>query len=297
MYDENEHIIGILIFGYEVTQEMQARKVLAEIAAERIAVLEAIPQCGWTAASNGDFTYVNKFFQDYTGINEAETLIAGWTKTIAPHQEEETHQAYQRLIQTGNDFELEFLMKKKQGGAYRWHLLRALAIRDYAGNILSWIGTSTDIHDQKLFSDVLEKQVEERTKSLKISNADLEHSNKNLEQFAYIASHDLQEPLRKIQVFSSMLNDHFAYIPDKAKDLINKINLSTQRMAVLIKDVLNFSKLTQSELTFSKTDLNEVLHDMLNEFDLLISQKKSRCPSRSATRNRSHPFADDPAFL
>ncbi|MEP7110777.1 MAG: PAS domain-containing protein, partial [Ferruginibacter sp.] len=275
MYDGNEHINGILTFGYEVTEELRGRKILTEIAAERIAVLEAIPQCAWTAAINGDINYVNKFFYDYTGMADDETLKRGWTKIVDPEKVKEIYTKYQQLIQTGKDFDLEFLLKRKRDQTYRWHLLRALAIRDHKGTIISWVGTSTDIHDQKLFAEVLEKQVEERTKSLQISNAQLEQSNKNLEQFAYIASHDLQEPLRKIQIFSSMLIDHFTDIPDKAKELISKINSSSQRMTILIKDVLNFSKLSLSEFTFEKTDLNVILNEMISEFDLLTSQKKA----------------------
>ncbi|MBC7889229.1 MAG: PAS domain-containing protein [Ferruginibacter sp.] len=274
MYDDKENIHGILVFGYEVTEEIRGRKLQAENAAERIAVLEAIPQCGWTAHENGGFNYVNKFFVDYTGMTEREIQLWDWIKVVHNDQADETLKKYKQLIQKRNDFDLEFLMKRNLDDSYRWHLLRALAIRDHqSGMIISWVGTITDIHDQTLFAEVLEKQVAERTKSLKISNAELEHSNKNLEQFAYIASHDLQEPLRKIQIFSSMLNDHFADIPEKAKELINKINSSSERMTVLIKDVLNFSKLTMSEFTLEKTDLNEILNAVVSEFDLLISQK------------------------
>ena len=129
---------------------------------------------------------------------------------------------------------------------------------------------------QKEFNEKLETLVEERTKSLKIANTQLEHSNKNLEQFAYIASHDLQEPLRKVQTFASMLMDRFDKdIPEEGKVLIKKINKSSERMSLLIKDVLNFSKMTLSENVFSKTDLTQILQNVLSDFDLLIGQKNA----------------------
>ena len=129
---------------------------------------------------------------------------------------------------------------------------------------------------QKEFNEKLETLVEERTKSLKIANTQLEHSNKNLEQFAYIASHDLQEPLRKVQTFASMLMDRFDKdIPEDGKVLIKKINKSSERMSLLIKDVLNFSKMTLSENVFSKTDLTQILQNVLSDFDLLIGQKNA----------------------
>jgi len=128
----------------------------------------------------------------------------------------------------------------------------------------------------KLFTQELERQVEERTISLKEANTSLEHSNENLEQFASIASHDLQEPLRKIRTFANLLNRRYNKdIAGEAKELISKISVSAERMATLINDVLNFSKILDSGRGYGKTDLNEILEAVINDFDLLIAQKKA----------------------
>jgi len=126
-----------------------------------------------------------------------------------------------------------------------------------------------------LFSEELERQVAERTLSLHEANIELQHSNKNLEQFAYIASHDLQEPLRKIRTFSSLLQSrHKNDLPDEVKTMLTKIEKSAERMSNLIKEVLNFSKiLHHTGETFEKTDLNDIIHDVLSDFDLLIHDK------------------------
>ena len=131
-------------------------------------------------------------------------------------------------------------------------------------------------NDQKKHSAELEKQVLERTLSLKKTNMELERSIENLNQFAFIASHDLQEPLRKIQVFSSLLTDRLEnHVSDDAKTIIKKITSSTKRMSHLINDVLNFSTLLNYEGSLVKTDLNEVLQNVMADLDFLIEEKQA----------------------
>jgi two-component system CheB/CheR fusion protein len=168
---------------------------------------------------------------------------------------------------------MEILLKRRDG-AYRWHISRAVAIRNDDGEIASWVGTATDIHEQKMFSEELERKVKERTQLLKESNINLEHSNKNLEQFAFIASHDLQEPLRKIKTFSNRLADNFSkQLPPEGQKLINKIHASSERMSVLIQDVLNFSRIDDLKNVFIKSNINDILHNVLVDFSLLITEK------------------------
>ena len=130
--------------------------------------------------------------------------------------------------------------------------------------------------DRKTFTQELERRVDERTASLKDANISLKHSNENLEQFATIASHDLQEPLRKIRTFANLLNlRHSNEIAGEAKELLDKISVSAGRMGALIKDVLNFSKILDSESVYEKTDLDVILKNVIGDFDLLITQKKA----------------------
>lgn len=125
------------------------------------------------------------------------------------------------------------------------------------------------------FSKELEHNVDERTLSLKEANALLKQSNESLEQYATIASHDLQEPLRKIQTFSALLNERHGHeIEGEPKELIDKIRLAAQRMSGLIRDVLNFSKVLDSNV-FEQVDLNVILQNVRKDFDMLIEQKKA----------------------
>jgi two-component system CheB/CheR fusion protein len=127
--------------------------------------------------------------------------------------------------------------------------------------------------EEKELAEELERKVFERTMSLNQANIELQHSNENLAQFAYIASHDLQEPLRKIRTFSSILQDkHTGELPYPVRGLVAKISASSERMSTLISDVLNFSKAVNSDGAFKQTDL--ALTKVISDFDLLIAEKK-----------------------
>jgi two-component system CheB/CheR fusion protein len=130
-------------------------------------------------------------------------------------------------------------------------------------------------NDLVSFSRELENKVEERTASLKESNTSLKRSNDSLEQFATIASHDLQEPLRKIRTFSALLHQRYHKdIGTEAGQLIDKINVAAERMSGLIHDVLNFSKVLDASV-FEQVDLMGILQNVLGDFDLQIEQKKA----------------------
>ena len=128
--------------------------------------------------------------------------------------------------------------------------------------------------EEKSYAADLEKKVFDRTFSLSEANMDLKFSNENLEQFAYVASHDLQEPLRKIKTFSTILQDKYLNeLPEPVKVLVTKINASAHRMSTLIRELLNFSKVMHGDSVFEQTDLDDILCKVIGDFDLLIAEK------------------------
>ncbi len=178
-------------------------------------------------------------------------------------------------VKTGKPFLFEHRFKRFDG-SYRWQLSRAIAQRDADGIIQQWVGTSTDIHDQKAFVENLEHQVKLRTKELNMANEELLKSNAELAQFAYVASHDLQEPLRKIQTFSNrIIESENNKLSDRGADYFNRIQSASQRMQQLIIDLLSFSRANTSEKHFERTDLNAILKTVQDQLHESIRIKKA----------------------
>jgi signal transduction histidine kinase len=122
----------------------------------------------------------------------------------------------------------------------------------------------------------MEKQVRERTTALQQANVKLGNSNKELEQFAYVASHDLQEPVRKIRTFTDQLmNGNDNNLDEKGRRLLDKIAASADRMKLMINDVLDYSQLERNEEEIRKVDLNDTLSGVLTDLELAVSQKNA----------------------
>jgi signal transduction histidine kinase len=130
------------------------------------------------------------------------------------------------------------------------------------------------------FNQGLEQKVKARTVELENANGKLEvvneklvRSNSDLEQFAYVASHDLQEPLRKIQIFTEMAEKSVKN--EDAGTYFEKIHASARRMTELIKSVLNYSRLSKTGEQFEEVDLNLIVENTKTDFELLITEKKA----------------------
>lgn len=122
--------------------------------------------------------------------------------------------------------------------------------------------------------DNLEIKIAERTKELVLKNEELEFKNHELQQFSWVVSHDLNEPIRKIQIFIGILKDLYLKDNPKALDYVSRTMKSAERMQTLISDLLAYSRLS-SKVVFEKTDLNIVLQEVLADFDYQIENKNA----------------------
>ncbi|HEY1113654.1 MAG TPA: response regulator [Chitinophagaceae bacterium] len=121
----------------------------------------------------------------------------------------------------------------------------------------------------------LEQKVEERTRELREMNKALEASNAELQQYAFLASHDLQEPLRKITTFSHIVLDKYLSGNAEAAEYLHKVISSSERMRKLINDLLNYSRLS-TDTHFTPTDLNELVRGTEKDLELFIKEKDAR---------------------
>lgn len=131
----------------------------------------------------------------------------------------------------------------------------------------------TDLSSQKEILNTLKV----KNRQLKEMNYALESSNHDLQQFASVASHDLQEPLRKIQVFSHLLKDKFSHeLSEAPNNYLAKIMHSANRMKVLIVDILNYSRLSSKDNNYVRTDIKSMIQELLLDLELTIREKNAR---------------------
>lgn len=128
--------------------------------------------------------------------------------------------------------------------------------------------TEKKLQQETAFKDILEKEVQQRTLELKEYNNSLEKMNKDLQAFAYISSHDLQEPLRKIQTIATIIAEtEVDKLSDKGKDYFERMKNAAERMQMLINDLLAYSRTSIAERNFEKTDLQIILDDVKEDLE------------------------------
>jgi PAS domain S-box-containing protein len=118
----------------------------------------------------------------------------------------------------------------------------------------------------------LETRVQRRTAELEESNENLKRSNRELEDFAYVASHDLQEPLRKIQAFGNLLEEEFGANLGEGRDYLERMRNAASRMSVLIEDLLSFSRVTTKANPLVKVDLDLVVREVLEDLEVSVGE-------------------------
>jgi signal transduction histidine kinase/DNA-binding response OmpR family regulator len=266
LFDQNRELNNIrLSLLEEVETRKAAEEQLKETMSAQLSILESLPQIAFSVKPDCSIEFVNEPWFMYS--DDAGSMPA------AHADDKQVYEDVTKSIEAEKTYVGEVRIKNKSTGEFRYHLLKLVPVRQNS-EIRKWIGTFTDIQEQKTANDILEARVQERTTELIAKNKELEVSNYELQQFASVASHDLKEPLRKVQIYSTILKEHFLIDAPEANRNINRVIDASSRMNRLINDLLEYSRLSIDSL-FERTNIQELIEEILIDLELSIKEKNA----------------------
>jgi PAS domain S-box-containing protein len=224
--------------AHEETRARERRTRAAADATERHYrfLAETIPQQVWTAQPDGALDYVNRRALDYFSLDNARVLGAGWQQVVHPEDIEGSVERWSHSLSTGDTYEVEFRLRDS-GGVYRWHLARALPMRDADGRIVKWFGTNTDIDEQKQLYSLAQE------------------ANQMKDQFLAVVSHELRTPLTSIMGWAELMR--LGILDEKGnKHAVEVIENSARSQAQLIGDLLDISRIITGKIRLNVQPLD-----------------------------------------
>jgi len=267
----DDTISGIKITMIDVTEKVEARKKIEESEKRFRSLTESIPQLIWETDDKGNALFTSGKWFEYTGV--VPKGEAAWKAMIHPDDFDENSRIWSKSLATGTMYKADVRVLRKDG-TYRWHSVIGEPVLNKDNKIIKWVGAFTDIQTEKAFTQELEKQVTARTKELEQKNVELEQMNKELQSFAYISSHDLQEPLRKIQTFATQIIEKESdNLSDSGKDKFLRMQNAAQRMQTLINDLLSYSRTNIQERKFEKVNLSKIIDEVKEDLKEELEQK------------------------
>ena len=213
----------------------------------------------------GNITHVNKKFCEISKFPREELLGNNHRIINSAHHPKEFFSDMWKAISSGKSWEGEIKNRAKDGTHY-WVYTTIVPFLDDRGRPYQYVAIRYEITQRKLAEE-----------QLGVYAKRLEASNRELQDFASVAAHDLQEPLRKIQAFSDRLNLKYREaLQGDGMDYLQRMQGSAKRMQILIDDLLTYSRVTSAAKPFLPTDLNQVVKDVLSDLEIRIEQSKAR---------------------
>lgn len=221
---------------------------------------EQVSEVFWLTEKDGTPLYVSPAFERIWGISAAQLYQQPWVWLERVVEEDRSRVINAQSLQAGGHYRIEYRVSRPDGRMC-WVEDQAFPVRDEAGRVVRIVGTTRDITAQKA--------AEQRINDLL---ADLRRSNEELQSFASIVSHDLQEPLRKIQMFSERLQRDDIDLDERQSNFLDRMHQAAMRMRNLIQALLGYARLSTIDEPMQPVDLNQVLDDVLVDLEFSLTE-------------------------
>lgn len=262
--------IAFLGLVQDVTERAAAERLILQAKSEaeesekrfRMLADSATPLC-WITELDSSCSWLNKRWVDYTGKSLSQQTGQKWLESVHPADRQRVFDSYERAFSNQEEFSLDYRLQSRDG-RYRWFTANAAPRFDDLGSFLGYVGMSFDTHEIRENRIALEHSKAE----LEETNKRLTKSNAELEQFAHVASHDLQEPLRKLSTFCELLDEEYGDVLSGDGDVyLGYIKDGAQRMRSLIRGILEFSRIDSLEHPRGLFDAGEAFDAVLENIN------------------------------
>lgn len=236
-------------------QKRETARVLADLEIENRrryqSLADAIPLIVWRANDHGDIDYYNHFFYLYSGLSPELGRHDGWKAVVHPNDWDMLEKKWKESLRLGAGFEAECRVKQGSTDEYRWHLLRVIPDIDSTSQLNNWIGTATDIHDQKLLLQQLTQAKEE---------ADAASEAKS--RFLANMSHEIRTPLGAMMGFTELIVTE-DLTESKKSEYSATIKRNGEQLSRIIDEILDLSRVEAGKVQVDRSEFD--LLDMLND--------------------------------
>ena len=284
--DSSGQPVQFIAIRNEITERKKVEDELRASEARWQFALEGARDGVWDWDAQTNKVFYSHQWKTMLGYEDSDigNSLEEWDSRVHPDDKAQCYADLERLMSGETLFYQNEHRLRCKDGSYVWILDRGKVIeRDADGNALRVIGTHTDITTQKKteaslrqLNEELETKVQERTQEVELRAQELERSNAELQQFAYVASHDLQEPLRTISSFTELLVQEYGdRLDGEAEEYVEFIVDGSLRMQQLIKDLLAYSRVNSRGQAFAQTDCERVIERVLSSLQFAIAENQA----------------------
>ena len=255
VHDVQGAIAGALVAQTDITEQIRAEEALRESEAKFKAIANAIPHLVWSNKPDGSHDFFNDHWHAYTGRAGVATKD-DWETIVHPDDRDEAAARWAASLASGTPYEIEYRLLHAPSGTHRWCLSRAVPVHDEAGRIARWLGTCTDVHDQRQLTDELRQAADKK------------------DEFLAMLAHELRNPLAPVKAATELLKLS-GVNPQRISQAVTIIDRQVRHMTELVDDLLDVSRVTRGlvELERHPVDVGQVVANAVEQSRPIIEAR------------------------